>query len=254
MKGNNEMKPMRIDKFLSQMQIATRSESKKMLKAGRVRVNGKIITDGAEKCDPETDQIAVDETEIGYREFRYIMLHKPGGCVTATQDARDMTVMDYLPKELRKNMSPVGRLDKDTEGLLLITDDGALNHNLLSPAKHVAKTYYARIQGTVTQAEVSAFAKGLSIGEKKPTAPAVLRILTSREESEILVTITEGKFHQVKRMFQAVGMEVRYLKRLSMGPLQLDEQLAPGEWRELTAEEIQELKNCGSGESPQEKL
>lgn len=246
MKGNNEMKAMRIDKFLSQMQIATRAESKKILKAGRVRVNGKIITDGAEKCDPETDMITVDEKIICYQEFRYIMLHKPAGCVTATQDAKDKTVMDYLPKELKKKMSPVGRLDKDTEGLLLITDDGALNHNLLSPIKHVEKTYYARIRGMVTESEVKAFAEGLSIGEKKPTAPAVLQVLDSGEESEILVTITEGKFHQVKRMFQAVGMEVLYLKRLSMGPLHLDEHLTPGEWRELTQEEIQQLKTCNN--------
>lgn len=244
MKGNDKVKAtMRIDKFLSQMQISTRSESKKMLKSGRIRVNGKIVTDGAEKCDPKTDIISVDEKEICYREFRYIMLHKPAGCLTATRDTNDKTVMDYLPKELHKNMSPVGRLDKDTEGLLLITDDGALNHNLLSPVKHVEKSYYARIRGIVTETEVRAFADGLSIGEKKPTAPAVLQILNSGEESEILVTITEGKFHQVKRMFQAVGMEVLYLKRLSMGPLHLDKNLAPGEWRELTEEEIQQLKD-----------
>lgn len=239
---------MRIDKFLSQMQIATRSESKKMLKAGRIRVNGKIITDGAEKCDPKTDTISVDEKEICYQKFHYVMLHKPAGCVTATQDAKDTTVMDYLPEELRKKMSPVGRLDKDTEGLLFITDDGALNHNLLSPARHVEKTYYARIRGTVTETEAEAFAKGLSIGEKRPTAPAVLQILNSGQESEILVTITEGKFHQIKRMFQAVGMEVLYLKRLSMGPLHLDQHLAPGEWRELTQEEIQQLKRCSGWE------
>ena len=147
MKGNNEMKSMRIDKFLSQMQVASRSESKKMLKAARIRVNGKIVTDGAEKCCPERDRITVDEQVIHYQEFHYIMLHKPAGCVTATQDEKDKTVMDYIPKELRKKMSPVGRLDKDTEGLLLITDDGALNHNLLAPAKHVQKTYYARIRG-----------------------------------------------------------------------------------------------------------
>lgn len=244
MKGNNEMKSMRIDKFLSQMQVASRSESKKMLKAARIRVNGKIVTDGAEKCCPERDRITVDEQVIHYQEFHYIMLHKPAGCVTATQDEKDKTVMDYIPKELRKKMSPVGRLDKDTEGLLLITDDGALNHNLLAPAKHVQKTYYARIRGRVTEAEIRAFSEGLSIGEKKPTAPAILQILNSGEESEILVTITEGKFHQVKRMFQAVNMNVRYLKRLSMGTLHLDQQLAPGEWRELSQEEIQQLKGC----------
>lgn len=258
MKGNTEMKAMRIDKFLSQMQIATRSESKKMLKAGRVRLNGTVVTDGAAKCDPKSDEICVDEKPVSYREYRYVMLHKPAGCVTATEDLKDKTVMDYLPKEFRQNMFPVGRLDKDTEGLLLITDDGALNHNLLSPAKHVEKTYYAKIRGAVTQREIKAFAEGLSIGEKKPTAPAVLQVVDvsdmklkneanpadSETVSEIFVTITEGKFHQVKRMFQAVGMEVLYLKRVSMGSLMLDEELSPGEWRELTAEEIQRLKEC----------
>lgn len=251
---------MRIDKFLSQMQIATRSESKKMLRTGRVCINGTVISDGSVKCDPESDIILVDGTPVSYRKFQYLMLHKPAGCVTATEDAQDKTVMDYLPSNRRKHMSPVGRLDKDTEGLLLITDDGELNHFLLSPARHVEKTYYARIRGIVTEREVKAFAEGLSIGEKKPTAPAVLKTLSIQEndsglleddtkgtgQSEILVTITEGKFHQVKRMFQAVGMEVLYLKRLSMGPLHLDEKLAPGEWRELTEEEIQQLRECSN--------
>lgn len=227
------------------MQIATRSESKKMLKSGRIRINGEVIRDGAVKCDPNKDQISVDDQPIDYQEFHYIMLHKPAGCVTATEDSMHKTVMDYLPGKFQKNMAPVGRLDKDTEGLLLITDDGALTHDLLSPTKHVAKTYEATIRGIVMNEEITAFANGLSIGEKKPTAPAILEICNTNPqtgESQIRVTITEGKFHQIKRMFHAVGMEVLYLKRISMGPLFLDAQLAPGQWRELTNEEIQMLK------------
>ena len=153
--------------------------------------------------------------------------------------------MDYLPDNLRRGLSPVGRLDKDTEGLLLITDDGALNHSLLAPGRHVPKTYYARIHGIVTESDITAFKNGLDIGEKKMTAPAALKILhiaENEQTSEILVTITEGKFHQIKRMFQSVGKKVSYLKRLSMGSLHLDEKLTPGAWRELTLEEITKLK------------
>lgn len=234
---------MRIDKLLSQLQIATRQESKKMLKNGRVRVGETCIRDGACKVDPEKEEIYVDDERIVYQQYQYIMLHKPAGCVTATEDARHQTVMDLLPKKRHKDMAPVGRLDKDTEGLLLITDDGALAHALLAPGKHVEKTYYARISGCVDAHTVECFREGLEIGEKKPTAPAILEILSAGEASEVLVTITEGKFHQIKRMFQAVGMEVRYLKRMRMGTLQLDERLAPGECRELTAQEVENLKN-----------
>lgn len=233
---------MRVDKFLSRMQIASRSEAKQLLKDGRLSLNGVTVKDGSTKCDPEKDVILVDGKSVSYTEFRYVMLHKPAGCVTATRDARERTVMEYLPADMQKGMSPVGRLDKDTEGLLLITDDGALNHALLAPKSHVEKTYFARIAGCVTQEEVRRFRDGLIIGEKRPTAPAKLRILRASAESEVLVSITEGKFHQIKRMFQAVGMEVVYLKRLSMGTLVLDDSLAPGEWRELTAEETAALK------------
>lgn len=228
------------------MQIATRSESKKLIKNKRITKNGVIVTDGGEKCDPDSDCICLDGSPIVYQEYHYVMLHKPAGCVTATEDRFDKTVMDFLPENLRRGMSPVGRLDKDTEGLLLITDDGALNHQLLAPGKHVPKTYYARIDGIVTPADIAAFQTGLDIGEKKLTAPAFLDILCTDEEahtSEIKVTITEGKFHQVKRMFQSVDKKVIYLKRLSMGSLALDETLAPGTWRELTEEEISNLKD-----------
>lgn len=241
------MKEMRIDKFLSQMQIATRTESKKLIKAGRVRLDACPVTDAAMKIDPNVQRVYVDGKLILYREYEYLMLYKPAGCITATEDGRQKTVMDYLPKERPGNLSPVGRLDKDTEGLLLLTNDGELNHNLLSPAKHVKKTYFARIRGRVTEKEVKAFQEGIDIGEKRLTAPAELSVLHSDETSDIEVTVTEGKFHQIKRMFQAVGMEVLYLKRIRMGPLRLDEALKPGQWRELTAEEIKELKGSTNG-------
>ncbi len=237
---------IRIDKFLSQMQVATRSESKKLIKNKQITKNGMIVTDGGEKCDPDSDCICLNGIPIAYQEYHYVMLYKPAGCVTATEDRYAQTVMDFLPVSMRRGMSPVGRLDKDTEGLLLITDDGALNHQLLAPAKHVPKTYYARIEGIVNQEDVAAFQIGLDIGEKKLTAPAILEILcvdSLAGTSEINVTITEGKFHQVKRMFQAVDKNVVYLKRLSMGSLMLDERLTPGTWRELTKEEISKLKD-----------
>ena len=164
------------------------------------------------------------------------------GCVTATEDQLHKTVMDYLTDTVRSDLFPVGRLDIDTEGLLLITNDGALAHDLLSPAKHVEKTYYAVIDGVVTEKDVNSFENGVDIGEEKLTKPGKLRILKSEPESEIELTITEGRFHQVKRMFEAVGKKVLYLKRISMGPLQLTDDLKPGEYRPLTEEEITALK------------
>ncbi len=236
---------IRIDKVLSQLQIATRSEAKKMIRQGRVRINDTIVKDGGEKFQEGCDRLFVDGRGIAYETYEYLMLHKPAGCVTATEDGREKTVMDYLPKERHRNLAPVGRLDKDTEGLLLLTDDGELNHNLLAPGKHVEKTYYVRVKGLITAETVQQFLIGLEIGEKKPTAPATLQILkvdAESGESEANITITEGKFHQIKRMFHAVGMEVLYLKRIRMGTLFLDETLEPGQWRPLTEEEIRELR------------
>ena len=241
---------IRIDKFLSQMQVATRSESKKLIKMKRITKNGALVTDGGEKCDPKKDCICLDGHPIAYQEYHYLMLHKPAGCVTATEDRRDKTVMDYLPDNLRRGLSPVGRLDKDTEGLLLITDDGALNHSLLAPGRHVPKTYYARIHGIVTESDITAFNNGLDIGEKKMTAPAALKILhiaENEQTSEILVTITEGKFHQIKRMMESVGSRIEYLERIGFGPLKLDPALRRGEWRELDGTEIDSLE-AASGE------
>lgn len=169
--------------------------------------------------------------------MEYYMLNKPAGVISASEDRRERTVVDLITTKKRNDLFPVGRLDRDTEGLLLITNDGDLAHRLLSPKKHVDKVYYARIDGKVTEEDQKVFAEGLDIGEEKKTLPAQLHILKSGEESEITLTIREGKFHQVKRMFHAVGKEVVYLKRLQMGSLKLDETLRPGEYRKLTEQE-----------------
>ena len=181
---------------------------------------------------------------VAYAEYEYYMLNKPAGVVSATEDKKDSTVLDLIDEKQRKDLFPVGRLDKDTEGLLLITNDGELAHQLLSPKKHVDKVYFARIDGKVTEEDRRRFAEGLEIGEEKLTLPAYLEILKSEEISEIRLTIREGKFHQVKRMFHAVGKEVIYLKRLQMGSLVLDPRLALGEYRELTGQELEALRDC----------
>lgn len=231
------------------MGAGTRSEVKKLVRAGRVTINGAVAEKPEQKVDPETDTVCLDGEALLYVAYEYYLFHKPAGCVSATEDKIHKTVMDYLTDTLRDDLFPVGRLDIDTEGLLLITNDGALAHELLSPAHHVKKTYYARVAGRVTEEDTRLFQQGVDIGEEKLTKPAELVILTSGEESEIELTITEGKFHQVKRMFQAVGKEVVYLKRLSMGPLTLPETLLPGEYRALTQEELMLLqKETGNKE------
>jgi 16S rRNA pseudouridine516 synthase len=244
----------RLDKLLSEYKIASRSECKKIIKKGRITVNGVVASDASMTVEPDTDEIALDGAVIACQEFEYFMLNKPSGCLTATRDPRQPTVMDYLPDSRRRDLSPVGRLDKDTEGLLLITNDGALNHRLLSPHHHVSKTYEAIIDGIMTPDEVKAFETGLDIGEKKPTAPAVLKIIDDNFPignaavtkntvgSKVLVTITEGKYHEIKRMFLKFGLTVLYLKRISMGALVLDSTLAPGECRPLTKSEIDSLQ------------
>lgn len=233
---------MRIDKFLTELGIGTRSEVKKILKSGQVTVNGTAVKKPEEKIDETKDIVMLQGKKLIYQPFEYYMFHKPAGCVTAVSDAQHKTVMDYMKALTRKDLTPVGRLDIDTEGLLLITNDGMLSHELLSPAKHVPKTYYAKIEGTVTEEDVSIFANGVDIGEKHLTKPAQLKILKSGILSEIELTISEGKFHQVKRMFEAVDKKVFYLKRISMGNLVLDEQLKPGEYRALSLEELAGLQ------------
>lgn len=246
---------MRLDKYLAEMGEGTRQEVKAFIRKGRVMVGGVPVKKPEAKVEEGTDQVTLDGREIPYQKYLYYMLNKPAGVITATTDSRDRTVLDLLGEDRRKDLFPVGRLDKDTEGLLLITNDGPLAHRLLSPKKHVDKCYYAKVRVEVTGEDVEQFAQGLflaGLGEEKEekTMPARLEILktvsTGGEEdpgfvSEILLTIQEGKFHQVKRMFQAVGKEVLYLKRLSMGSLKLDPELAPGQYRELTKEEMERL-------------
>ena len=235
-------KQMRLDKYLAQMSIGTRSQVKQMVRKGQVCVNGTVVKKPEYKVDPNQDQVVADGVKTQYVHEEYIMLNKPSGVVSATKDPREKTVLDLIDGQKRKDLFPAGRLDKDTEGLLLLTSDGELAHRLLSPKKHVDKTYYARIQGRVTNEDVKVFLKGLDIGDEKPALPAVLQVLIEGEISEILITIQEGRFHQVKRMFKAVDKKVVYLKRISMGSLVLDETLMPGQYQNLTEEEIQRLK------------
>ncbi|EHL2504488.1 rRNA pseudouridine synthase, partial [Listeria monocytogenes] len=228
-------------KLLSHTGFGSRKEVKPLLKSGAVVVNGTIQKDSKTQVNPDKDQITVHGTPVVYQEFVYFMLHKPQNVVSATEDNVSETVIDLLAQEdTLTDLFPVGRLDKDTEGLLIITNDGTLAHNLLSPKKHIDKTYYAKIDGDVTAADVEAFAAGIELDDGYTCKPASLEIITP---NEINVTIQEGKFHQVKRMFAARGKTVSYLKRISMGNLQLDESLELGEYRPLTEAELAILQN-----------
>lgn len=235
---------MRIDKILAKIGYGSRKDVKKLLKDRVVAMNGKTVTDGGAHVDPKKDEITVYGEIIEYKEHIYLMMNKPAGVISATEDFRDKTVIDLLEKEdAVYKPFPVGRLDKDTVGLLILTNDGELAHQLLSPKKHVPKTYYALVDGTVTEEDQKIFASGVILDDGYQTKPAQLTILRSGEiRSEIELTITEGKYHQVKRMFEAVGKKVVFLKRLSMGPIKLDHDLAEGEYRELTEDEVKLLK------------
>lgn len=236
-------KKQRIDKILSNLGYGSRSELKKLCKNGLVKVNGKVINNPGVQVDVDNDEIIFNGEKVVYKEFIYLMLNKPDGYISATFDKRDPIVLDLIDKEdLVFEPFPVGRLDKDTEGLLVLTNDGQLAHRVLSPKKHVPKTYYAKVEGIVTEEDVKAFADGVTLDDGYETMPAELVILKSDEISEIELTIHEGKFHQVKRMFESVGKKVVYLKRLSMGKLKLDEGLALGEYRELTEEEVKMIE------------
>lgn len=225
----------RLDKIISATGKKSRREVREMVRQGRVLVDGKPAPAADMKVDPQTAVILIDGEPLGYEKFTYVMLHKPAGVLTATEDRRQETVLDLLPPELRRRaLSPVGRLDKDTEGLLLLTNDGQLAHRLLSPKSHVDKVYYARVDGALEPGDIAAFAAGMTLGDGLECLPAGLEILSP---TEALVTLREGKFHQVKRMLAARGKPVLYLKRLSMGRLRLDPALAPGAWRMLTEEE-----------------
>ena len=231
---------MRLDKYLAEMGSGTRKEIGKAVRAGRVTVNGQTVKNAAMQVTAE-DEVSMDGVSVEYEEYVYYMLNKPAGVISATEDARERTVLDLISERQRKGLFPVGRLDRDTEGLLLITNDGGLAHRLLSPRHHVDKVYYARLDGPVGEAEKALFAQGLKVDEALTALPAELEIL--EPATEVRVTIREGKFHQVKRMFEAVGREVLYLKRLSMGPLALEESLPQGAYRRLTAEEESAIMN-----------
>ena len=228
---------IRLDKFLADMGYGTRSEVKKEITKGTVKINGRPVRKPETKIDTEKDEVMYREQPAAYEKYEYYMLNKPAGVISATTDKKEKTVLDLIGEKQRKDLFPVGRLDKDTEGLLLITNDGELAHRLLSPKKHVDKVYYVRVQGELAEEDIRRLAEGIDIGEEKLTLPARLVIRKSGQFSEAEITIQEGKFHQVKRMFHALGKEVVYLKRLSMGTLVLDGNLKPGEYRKLTKEE-----------------
>ena len=234
---------IRLDKMLANLGYGTRKEVKDLVKDGAVEIDGKTVGDSGMQVNVEKSLIKVNGQEVRYREYIYIMLNKPQGVISATEDKRERTVIDLLKEAERAfKPAPVGRLDKDTEGFLLLTNDGQLAHQLLSPKKHIPKTYYADIRGRVTEEDALAFERGVVLDDGYKTMPAELEILSRGEQSSIHITIYEGKFHQVKRMFKAVGKEVVYLKRISMGQLKLDEGLELGEYRELTDEELSILK------------
>lgn len=235
---------IRLDKYLADMGCGTRQEVKKLIRSGQVSVDGAVVKKPETKVEQTVQEVCLNGEKVGYESFEYYMLNKPAGVISATEDRSSQTVVDLIKEKKRKDLFPVGRLDKDTEGLLLITNDGELAHRLLSPKKHVDKCYFARVSGKVTEDDVRSFENGVNIGsleQPETTMPGKLEIITSDEISQIRLTIQEGKFHQVKRMFQAVGKEVIYLKRLRMGTLVLDENLSIGEYRPLTKEELEKL-------------
>ena len=231
----------RLDKILSGTGRWSRREVKDLVKAGRVTADGAVVARPEDKFDREAVELRVDGEAVDGERYCYLMLHKPGGVLSATEDPKQPTVLDLLPPHLRRvGLFPVGRLDKDTEGLLLLTNDGPLGHRLLAPKKHVDKVYFVRVEGRLDQEDRRAFRTGMVLGDGLRCLPAELEVLEPPDTG--LVTLREGKYHQVKRMLASRGKPVAYLKRLSMGPLRLDPALAPGAWRPLTQGERQELE------------
>lgn len=235
----------RLDKVISNLGYGSRKEIKQLARKGLIEVDGEIIKDSGYSVDPEKSIIKVNGEEIFYRKYIYLMMNKPAGVVSATFDNRDETVIDMLEIDHQAfEPFPVGRLDKDTVGLLFLTNDGELNHRLISPKWHVDKVYYAKIDKAVGENDIKAFKAGIKLDDGYLCKEGKLEIINSSEEgSEVLVTIQEGKFHQVKRMFQALGKEVIYLKRIKFGGISLDEDLEEGEYRELTEKELELLKS-----------
>lgn len=232
---------IRLDKYLADMGLGTRSQVKDLIKKGKININGIVIKDGNLKVDSDKDTICFEGNPIVYEEFEYYMLNKPSGIISASNDKREKTVVDLIDSKKRSDLFPVGRLDKDTEGLLLICNDGELSHRLLSPKKHVDKTYYVELDKPLSEEKAKEVCVGVYIEKDVKSMPAKLEYIN---EQKVYLTIQEGKFHQVKRMFHAVGCEVTYLKRITMGPLKLDEALKIGEYRRLTSDELEALKNC----------
>ena len=231
---------LRLDKILTDTGRWSRKESREVIRAGRVAVGGTVVRRPEQKADPQAEEIAVDGAPLGWSAHSYLMLHKPAGVLTATEDRSAPTVLDLVPAGLRRpGLAPVGRLDKDTTGLLLLTDDGALAHALLSPRRHVDKVYLAQIEGTVREEDCAAFRAGLTLGDGTKCLSAELEGLGP---GCCRVTVREGKYHQVKRMLALRGLPVRALSRISFGPLRLDGALAPGQVRALTAAEIDALR------------
>lgn len=240
---------VRLDKYLSDHTEMTRSQAKKALRDGRVRVNGEVVTKGDDKVS-FSDSVFLDQSQISGGVYQYMMLNKPAGVVSATADDEHRTVMECIlggvdrasgrpPSYVARDLFPMGRLDKDTEGLLILTNDGPLAHRLLSPAHHIPKKYYVELDAAVDESDVQIMRRGIDIGEKRPTRPAEMEILS---EHSCFLTISEGMYHQIKRMFGCLGKRVVGLKRVAMAGLALDETLAAGEWRFLTEEEIAYLK------------
>lgn len=237
------MKKMRLDRYLANCGIGSRKEVRHIIREGRVLVDNIPVKDANYQVMPNESEIAVDGQRVIYKQFVYLMMNKPPGVISATNDNKHSTVIDLVSEPWsHRKLFPVGRLDKDTEGLLILTDDGLLAHKLLSPKKQVPKTYYAVVEGKVTEQDIELFKQGIQLEENFTTLPSELFILESNGHSKVNITIYEGKFHQIKRMFEAVGKKVIYLKRISMGNLKLDESLSLGEFRELREEEINLLK------------
>ena len=236
------MPRMRLDKLLSHLNCGSRREVQAMIRSGRVTVDGAMETDPAAKVDPDAAQVALDGQAQRYRAQRYYMLNKPSGVITASRDERHDTVLDLFPEEERRGLFAVGRLDKDTEGLLIITDDGALSHALMSPARHVSKVYEAAVEGTLVSDAAERFRQGLILRDGTVCLPARLEILSEGAETLVRVTLREGKYHQVKRMVAAVGGTVVRLRRVQMGGLMLDPALPAGAFRELTGKELTRLQ------------
>lgn len=237
------MGKQRLDKIIASTGKFSRREVKDLIRQGLVAVDGVTARSAEEKADPEVQEITVNGEPIGYRRYTWLMLNKPAGYLSATEDGRGATVLDLLPPELQKQgLFPVGRLDKDTEGLLLLTNEGGLAHDLLSPRRHVDKVYYTRVEGCLTEADCHAFAAGITLPDGLQCQSGQLEILCAGAVSEAHVTIHEGKFHQVKRMLAFLGKPVVYLERVQMGNLPLDRALSRGEYRFLTAEEVADLR------------